>query len=160
MNQTKSPHNPKQGFSLIELLVVMAIIATLMGLVIGVSGAIQRKTAIARARAELADLMNEIEIYKSDNGSYPLNWDEFGSWYFTEKYSGTAYTTTDFSSTTDLLSGNPFEPLDPWGGEIRYQKNSEFLYLIGSKGPDTSNGGNGSNSFGDGDDITNRNGSL
>jgi general secretion pathway protein G len=148
MNQTHSSHKLKQGFSLIELLVVMAIIATLMGLVIGVSGAITRKTAVARARAELADLMNELEIYKSDEGSYPADWAEFGSWYTDDKYAGTAYTITD---------GEANDPVDPWGTDYSYTFDptvSEFIYLIGSYGPD------GTNNNGDGDDITNRNGSL
>ena len=151
MNQRQSPHKFKKGFTLIELLVVMAIIGILMGIILGVSGAIQRKAAEAKARAEIADLMNEIEIYKSEKGSYPADWAEFGTWYTGEKYVGTKYTLTE---------GTPSDPVDPWGVDYMYGEVREFTYLIGSKGPDGRNGGNGSTVFGDGDDITNRNGEL
>ncbi len=58
MTKRNSSHKQKHGFTLIELLVVMAIIAILMGLVVGVSGAVMRKSAVSRARAEMSDLMN------------------------------------------------------------------------------------------------------
>lgn len=156
MQQSKSTHKQKQGFSLIELLVVMAIIAILMGLVIGVSGAVTRKAAEARARAEISDLMQEIEIYKSDKGSYPAGSDlsAFMQWYTNEKYVGTLYTLTE-------LDGSKL-PIDPWGNKYLYGYNpsNPFVYLIGSYGPDGKKGGNGSSTFGENDDITNRNGAL
>lgn len=148
MNQSTNRHKLKQGFTLVELMVVMAIIATLMGLVIGVSGSVQRNAANAKARAEISDLMNELEIYKSDKGTYPNDWAQFGNWYTNEKYAGTEYTTTDGTATA---------PVDPWGERYMYEFNpstSEFVYLIGSFGPDNVNNN------GDGDDITNRNGAL
>lgn len=145
MQQSKSTHKQKQGFSLIELLVVMAIIAILMGLVIGVSGAVTRKAAEARARAEISDLMQELEIYKSDKESYPATLGVFMQWYTTEKYVGTLYTITERSGDN---------PIDPWGNNYlyEYKDTNPFVYLIGSHGPDAKPNTS--------DDITNRNGAL
>jgi general secretion pathway protein G len=147
MKQTIFSTKRKQGFTLVEILVVVAIIGILMGLVTGISGAVQQGAAEAKAKAEIADLMNEIEKYKVDKGSYPDNWSDFGSWYTNEKYSGTAYTITE---------GEPDAPIDPWGSEYLYDFDSDrpFVYFIGSSGP------NGTDDNGDVDDITNRNGAL
>ncbi|MGA0334381.1 MAG: type II secretion system protein GspG [Kiritimatiellia bacterium] len=143
MTHTTSPHKHKQGFSLVELLVVMAVIAILMGIVIGVSGSIQRKAAEAKARAEIADLMNELEVYKSDMGTYPSSLGDLVNWYQTEKYK------VDF----DLTDLNGTTPVDPWGNPYEYPASGvkEFTYFIGSKGPDKNLAA---------DDITNRNGAL
>lgn len=146
MKQINFSTKRKQGFTLVELLVVMAIIGILMGLVIGISGAVQQGAAEAKAKAEIADLMNEIEKYKVEKGSYPDDWDEFANWY-SQKYEGTAYTITE---------GGPDAPIDPWGREYRYDFDASrpFVYFIGSRGP------NGRDDSGDEDDITNRNGAL
>ena len=60
-----------RGFTLIELLVVMAIIAILAGLILQTAGYIQRKSATARAEAEIAALSAALESYKTDTGDYP-----------------------------------------------------------------------------------------
>lgn len=60
-----------QGFTLIELMTVLVIITVLTGMVVGVSGLVNTKTAKARATAEIAMLGLAAEAYKSDNGTYP-----------------------------------------------------------------------------------------
>lgn len=60
------------AFTLLELLVVVAIISILAGLVIGTAGFIQRKSAMARAEAEIAALSAALENYKAENGDYPI----------------------------------------------------------------------------------------
>ncbi len=61
----------RQGFTLIEMIVVIAIIAILAGLVLSINGLVQRKSASARADAEKVMLMAACESYKTDNGGYP-----------------------------------------------------------------------------------------
>lgn len=59
------------GFTLVELLVVMAIIAILVGLVLNVAGFVRYKGATARAQAEIAGVSTALESYKADYGDYP-----------------------------------------------------------------------------------------
>lgn len=61
------------AFTLIELLIVIAIIAVLAGLVLGAAGSVQKKGARSRAEAEIAALEAALESYKADNGDYPSN---------------------------------------------------------------------------------------
>jgi general secretion pathway protein G len=59
------------AFTIVELLIVMAIIIVLAGLIIGTSGYVQKKGARSRAEAEIAAMSAALESYKADNGIYP-----------------------------------------------------------------------------------------
>lgn len=59
------------GFTLVELLVVITIIAILAALVLSTAGGIQDKAARSRAQSEIAALSAALESYKADNGDYP-----------------------------------------------------------------------------------------
>ena len=59
------------GFTVIELLIVMAIIIVLAGLILATAGYVQKKGARARAEAEIAAMSAALESYKADNGIYP-----------------------------------------------------------------------------------------
>lgn len=61
----------KTGFTVIEVLVGMAIIFVLAGLILGTSGYVQTKGARSRAEAEIAALSAALENYRADNGIYP-----------------------------------------------------------------------------------------
>lgn len=72
----KSPKRSKRtkgrvGFTLVELLTVMAIIAVLAGLVLSTAGYVQQKAARSRAEAEIKAMEAALENYKGDNGDYP-----------------------------------------------------------------------------------------
>jgi general secretion pathway protein G len=69
-----SPKTPaRQAFTLIELLIVIAIIAVLASLVLAAAGSVQKKGARSRAEAEIKAVEAALESYKSDNGDYPSN---------------------------------------------------------------------------------------
>lgn len=59
-----------RAFTVVELLVVMAIILVLAGLVLGTSSYVHNKGARSRAEAEIAAMSAALENYKADNGSY------------------------------------------------------------------------------------------
>jgi type II secretory pathway pseudopilin PulG len=61
------------GFTILELLIVIAIIITLAGLVLATVGYVQKKGARSRAEAEIAAISAALESYKADNGIYPSN---------------------------------------------------------------------------------------
>ena len=59
------------AFTVIELLVVMAIIVILAGLILATSNYVQKKGYRSRAEAEIAAISAALENYKADNGVYP-----------------------------------------------------------------------------------------
>ena len=61
----------KTAFTLIELLIVIAIIVVLTGLILTTIGYVQKKGARARAETEIAAMSAACESYKADNGIYP-----------------------------------------------------------------------------------------
>lgn len=61
------------GFTLVELLMVVFIIVVLTGLVLSTVGYARTKSARARAETEIAALSAACENYKADNGVYPYN---------------------------------------------------------------------------------------
>ncbi len=71
-NRDKSmPGRPAHAFTLVELLVVISIIATLAGLVVGLAPTVGERMRESRIRAELAELQFAIESYKAKFGIYP-----------------------------------------------------------------------------------------
>jgi prepilin-type N-terminal cleavage/methylation domain-containing protein len=60
------------GFSLIELLTVLVIIAILAGLTLAAFSGVQRSALRKRAQTEIQGLGTALESYKADNGSYPI----------------------------------------------------------------------------------------
>jgi len=61
----------RSAFTLIELLAVMAIIAILVSLSVGLVRGAQQRAAIARSRGDLAALAQALEAYKQFYGDYP-----------------------------------------------------------------------------------------
>ena len=97
------------GFTILELLIVIAIIIILAGLILATSGYVQKKGARSRAEAEIAAISAALENYKADNGIYPRD-------------------------TTNQYSDNLNARHDGSAG-IAYQNASRFLYgeLSGDK---------------------------
>lgn len=59
------------GFTLVELLVVMAVIALLAGFVISAMGGVKRHQYVAHTQGEMGQLEAAIESYHADYGFYP-----------------------------------------------------------------------------------------
>lgn len=74
----------KQGFTLIELLIVIAIIGLLATLAIVSLTTAQRKARDTKRIADIKQLQNAVELYYSENGSFPdsggttVAWSDFG----------------------------------------------------------------------------------
>jgi prepilin-type N-terminal cleavage/methylation domain-containing protein len=100
------------AFTLIELLIVMAIILVLAGLIIATSQYVQKKGQRSRTEAEIAAISSALENYKADNGIYPRG------------NAGSSSTTPPYD--TDALKPNAMG--DPT--QAVYQRASLALYKL------------------------------
>lgn len=119
----------QKGFSLIEILVVMVIMATIMGIVANSIGKNRIKAKIQEAKIRISKLKMDMENFNTDLGYYPDSLDALvddngdGNWL------------GPYAKKKDIL--------DPWKQEFKYsnpgQHDEEFS--ITSYGADKSPGG-------------------
>ena len=130
MNKVRST----QGFTLLEIIVVVAIIAILAAYIAPkVTGRVD-DARIAKAKSDIRVLESSLELYKLDNFVYPSS--DQGLEALVNKPSG--------SNTRNWRDGGYIKKLakDPWGNEYRYVypgSNGEFD--VSSLGADAAAGG-------------------
>lgn len=61
----------KKGFTFIEILVVVSIIAVLIAVGVISYGSIQKRSRDARRKSDIEQIRSALEFYRSDNGYYP-----------------------------------------------------------------------------------------
>jgi len=62
-----------KGFTLIEIIIVMAVVAILLAAIIPAFQGMQDEGALSKAEAELQTLKTAVISYKRHNGSFPAN---------------------------------------------------------------------------------------
>ncbi len=72
-------NNKSKGFTLIELMVVIAITSLLSAVVLASVKSAREKAQITKTVAEMKSLQNAVEMYKNQFGSYPGN-EGFTGW--------------------------------------------------------------------------------
>lgn len=119
-NEEKSQRN--LGFTLVELMVVIAILAILATTVgIYVFGALDDADQ-AKAKAEISNLKTAVKMYRIKNKRLPNTLDEVAQ-----------------------FLDPPKVPLDPWGNPYIYTKEGNSSFKIISYGADGAPGGSGVN---------------
>ena len=82
----------EEGFSLIELVVVVAVLGVLSAISIPTFNNIILKARQAGAASHVDALLKSASIYKIYNGSYPSNWTEIAE-YYSGGFSNSSYET-------------------------------------------------------------------
>ncbi len=68
---TENMKDKKPAFTLMEILIVVGIIVTLLGMTVQMIGASSEAQGKARAKADMAIISTALEEFKSQNGTYP-----------------------------------------------------------------------------------------
>lgn len=132
----KQLNNRKQtGFTLLELLVVLGIIAMLAGLVGPQVMKHMGESKVKAAKVQIEDLAQTLDMYKLDVGSYPTS--EQGLDALIESPDGAQRWNGPYLRKSKI-------PLDPWQQEYKYTSPGEHgKFDISSLGADGKEGGEG-----------------
>ena len=114
MLRTKRRSRRREGFTLMELLLVMAILVILLGLVAPRFLGTQQKANINAAKSQIGLFKSPLEMYALDLNNYPAT--EFGLQSLAE-------------APADMENPNRWKgpyldshiPKDPWGNDYQYE---------------------------------------
>jgi prepilin-type N-terminal cleavage/methylation domain-containing protein len=147
------------GFSLMELIVVVAIIVVLAGLSLRGYSLITQKSARTKADVQVKLLAKELQEYHADNRSYPVNADPNGErgdevlykalyWDgYEARDSGGKIYVKELDPTYNTKGGQAWMQgtqaqariVDPWGNYYRYRTGEQAInpdFDLWSVGPD------------------------
>jgi prepilin-type N-terminal cleavage/methylation domain-containing protein len=112
----------RRGFTLLEILVVVAIIAILVTLLVLVAGAVKNKALVSQTNTTLDGLRNVMGQYMKDG--YPEPSGNPADWPY--KLLADAGIAKNVTVSKGYVAGNPPQFLDAWGHPISYlpSKNS------------------------------------
>jgi general secretion pathway protein G len=132
------PGEGEEGWTLVETLIVIAIILILMGAVIIVGGRAFSQANGAQAKATIGSLATALEIYRNDCASYPA----------TDQGLKALYEKPTLAPSPAGWSGPYIQKAlgkDPWGREYEYRcpGSNGRSYEIRSFGSDGLEGGEG-----------------
>jgi general secretion pathway protein G len=129
------PSTGEDGYTLVEILVVLAIIALIMGLVGPRVISYLSDSKTKAAGIQIKNLASALELYYLDTGQYPSEAE--GLSFLVEKPQGAPAWNGPYLKTGAL-------PADPWGNPYRYRTSAKAgAFEIISLGADGQEGGTG-----------------
>lgn len=108
----------RSGFTLVEVLTVIAIIALLAALILGLAGNAQKTAGRKKAEAEVTQLQSFVTDYQLKYGQVPQS---------------VAILTDALKAANHSLSNF----MDPWGLAYNYSNSSKVTFYLWSTGGDT-----------------------
>ena len=141
MSARKPWRRSQDGFTLIELMVVILIIGLLATIVVQNLRSATDKAKRVKAQADISQLKSALDRYYLDAGSYPT----------TEQGLAALIASPSAGNDPPDWAGPYIEkiPPDPWGHQYFYQSDGN-QYLLKSFGADGVEGGEGKNADIDG----------
>ncbi len=133
----RSRRNHQEGFTLIELMVVILIIGLLATIVVQSLRGATDKAKRTKAEADIAELKTALDRYYLDNGNYPTTEQGLQA-LVTAPTSGPIPANYEDGGYVQQI------PLDPWGHPYVYQSDGN-TYTLESYGADGQPGGTGKN---------------
>ena len=120
----KNLSDPKAGFSLLELVIVMAVIAMMIGVTVPVGGTVLRQKARAAATGELTILGEAVKSHFYDTGNLPVDHDDL----LASTLPGWAgpYLTGVIDDRRTGMSGYK---VDPWSRDYQWKVSGDVLTL-------------------------------
>lgn len=135
MNMKHMKKNTQTGFTLLELLVVLGIIAMLAGIVGPQVMKHMGESKTKAAKVQIEELSATLDMYKLDLGSYPTS--EEGLKVLIESPDGAKRWNGPYLRKSTI-------PLDPWQQEYRYVSPGEHgKFDLFTLGADNKEGGEG-----------------
>ena len=125
-----SDRSPKAGFTLVELLLVVAILGILAGMVVVNLSGQSESARISATRASISAIGTAISVYEAETSRLPDSLEQL---------------TVPTEDRPGLLRREQLK--DSWGIPFQYRRTGRFEYEIRSAGPDMQ--------MGTADDITN-----
>jgi type II secretion system protein G len=139
MGLAKKLRNKRSGFTLIELLIVIAIIGLLASVVLVAVNNARSKGRSAKRVSDIRALQKALELYYSDNGSYPVS----NSFVF-DCYLPTASYNNYIPGMAPYVANLPHDPASHCGGtqdyNYAYRSNGVDYKLLVPVVPNKSNG--------------------
>jgi general secretion pathway protein G len=133
-------HRRRAGFTLVEMLVVLAIISSIVGLVGPRVLNYLSESKVKTAQIQMENLASALDLFYLDAGRYPST--EEGLNALAQRPAGVASWSGPYLKTTSV-------PKDPWGHAYLYRAPGQSgPYDIGSLGPEGREGGPGAISRG------------
>lgn len=140
-NQRTHSTGSQRGFTLVEMLLVLVILATLAAVVVPKLSGRTKQAKVTAAQTEISNLEMALDAFEVDNGYYPEGSDGLVALFERPN---------DSQDWRGPYLKKPVIPTDPWGNQYIYEapgKHNEEGYDLMSMGPDGRAGGE--------DDITN-----
>lgn len=106
MNEAYSKYDTnRHGFTIVELLIVIVVIAILAAITIVAFNGIQQRARDSDRKAAVASLTKALELYHADNGQYPVS-------------SGSTVINNSWSTTADASWANLESQLRPYMSQV------------------------------------------